>query len=107
GSGLNWTDAEDNAIPYWDGAESKLKVSKIKEHAKGVVNSGVYIAKTKKGNISGDVQLEGAENFIYTMTGNVNFKFDNLSLADDESAVFTIQLTGNFAYAFPDVGIKP
>lgn len=106
-SGLNWTDAEDNAIPYWNGAESKLKVSKIKEHSKGVVNSGLYIAKTKKGNISGDVQLEDAENFIYTMVGNANFRFDNLSLANDESAVFTMQLTGNFAYAFPDPGIDP
>lgn len=103
-NGLEWENPTDKALGYYNALLNKIDNSNLSQHNGGVTNSGVYIAKTKKGNISGDVQLEDAENFIYTMTGNVNFKFDNLSLADDESAVFTIQLTGNFAFSFP-VGV--
>lgn len=101
GGGIDWENPTPSALGYYNALLNRIDNSNLLNKSSGVVNSGVYIAKTKKGNISGDVQLEDAENFIYTMTGNVNFKFDNLSLADDESAVFTIQLTGNFAFSFP------
>lgn len=101
GGGLIWDSPTAKSIGYWNGITLKINNSKIGNHGGGVMNTGAYIAKTKKGDISGDVQLKEAEHFIYTMTGNVNFKFDDLTLADDESAVFTIQLTGQFAFSFP------
>lgn len=104
GGGIDWENPTAGALGYYNALLNKIDNSNLSQHNGGVRNSGLYIAKTKKGNISGDVQLEEAENFIYTMTGNVNFKFDNLSLADDESAVITIQLTGSFAFSFP-VGV--
>lgn len=104
GGGIDWNSPTPSALGYYNALLNKIDNSNLLNKSSGVVNSGVYIAKTKKGNISGDVQLEDAENFIYTMTGNVNFKFDNLTLANDESAVITIQLTGSFAFSFP-VGV--
>jgi len=104
GGGIDWNSPTPSALGYYNALLNRIDNSKLLNRSSGVVNSGLYIAKTKKGNISGDVQLEDAENFIYTMTGNVNFKFDNLTLANDESAVITIQLTGSFAFSFP-VGV--